>query len=192
MISRVSGNIEEIGVNYLIIDVGGLGYKVYTTSDTLHVKKIGAPIKLFTHHVVREDAEDLYGFAKKSDMIFFEHLISVSGIGPKSALNILSLAPSNILIESIRTGSTSHLTKISGIGKKTAEKIVLELQDKLGKMTVDGEAIGGESLSSDLDAVEALRALGYDAQESRDALKSVSKEITDVGAKVKAALKFLS
>ncbi len=116
----------------------------------------------------------------------------MSGIGPKSALNILSIATAETLSNAIRTGSTAHLVKISGIGKKTAEKIVLELKDKLGGMHGYDTAEGAAGMASDIDAIEALRALGYDADESREALKKISKEISDVGAKVKAALKMLN
>lgn len=190
MVASISGKIDEVGPNYAVIDVRGVGYKAFVTSDTLHLLKAGQETKLFTYHAVREDAQDLYGFLKQSDRAFFELLISVSGIGPKSALNILSLASSETLSNAIRTGSTAHLIKMSGIGRKTAEKIVLELKDKLGAFAIE-EGSPQSGLSSDIDAIEALRALGYDADESRDALKKIGKDITDVGAKVKAALKVL-
>ena len=122
---------------------------------------------------------------------FFELLISVSGIGPKSALNILSLVSSDTLASSIRTGSVAHLVKVSGLGKKTAEKIVLELKDKLGKVTGDMGTEFSAGMSSDIDAIEALKALGYDADDAREALKKVGKNVSDIGAKVKAALKEL-
>src|SRR4029077_7959520 len=113
-------------------------------------------------------------------------------IGPKSALNILSLVSSDTLVQAIRTGSTAHLVKVSGIGRKTAEKIVLELKDKLGSLSESGSAEFVAGLSSDMDAIEALKALGYDADEARDALKKVGKDEKDTGAKVKAALRVLS
>jgi len=144
---------------------------------------------------VREDAQDLYGFTSRKERDFFQLLITVSGIGPKSALNILSLVSNEALAGAIRTGSVAHLVKVSGLGKKTAEKIVLELKDKIGGFT------GGESgemsagMSSDMDAIEALKALGYEADEAREALKKIPAALngkeTDTGAKVKAALKEL-
>ena len=142
----------------------------------------------YIHQVIREDANDLYGFTSRKDREFFELLISVSGIGPKSALNILSLVASDTLASAINSGSTSHLVKVSGIGRKTAEKIVLELRDKLGGISSEDSSAG---MSADADAIEAMKALGYDQNEAREALKKVSKEITDTGAKVKAALKML-
>jgi Holliday junction DNA helicase RuvA len=192
MISRISGRIEEVGANYIVVDTGGIGYKAFVTADALHGLKNGASVRLFTHLAVREDAQDLYGFMKRGELDFFELLITVSGIGPKSALNILSLASAETLAGAIRTGSTAHLTKISGIGKKTAEKIVLELKDKVGAVDMTGGDDRSAAISHDLDAIEALRALGYDADEAREALKKVGKDVMDVGAKVKAALKVLS
>jgi len=192
MISLLIGTIEETATNHVVLDVSGIGYKVYMTADAIHGMKSGAKAKLYTYLAVREDALDLYGFPRRSDREFFELLISVSGIGPKSALNILSLASAETLSGAIRTGSTAHLTKISGIGKKTAEKIVLELRDKLGATLGYESDESRAGMESDIDASQALRALGYDADEARDALKKVGPDVTDVGAKVKAALKVLS
>jgi Holliday junction DNA helicase RuvA len=173
----------------MVIDVHGIGYKVYVTNDTLNAAKIGTESILWTYLAVREDALDLYGFTSPKEKAFFELLISISGIGPKGALNILSLVSVDTLISAIRSGSAAHLVKVSGIGKKTAEKIVLELKDKLGGIETSKEMSAG--MSSDMDAIEALRALGYDADEAREALKKVSPEISDTGKKVKAALKEL-
>ena len=192
MIAHIIGSIAELGGNYAIVDIGGVGYKVFTTSDALHTLKLGAETKFWTHQVVREDALDLYGFPARKDKDFFELLIgSVSGIGPKSALNILSLVSTDTLAGAIRTGSTAHLVKVSGIGRKTAEKIVLELKDKMGGIAANEGGQLASDMSSDLDAIEALKALGYDADESREALKKTDPEISDTGKKVKAALKLL-
>ena len=191
MIARLTGTVSDLGPRHAVIDVGGVGYKVFVTDDALHTLKNGAKTSLLTYLAVREDALDLYGFPDRKERDFFELLIGVSGIGPKSALNILSLVSVDALITAIRTGSVTHLVKVSGLGKKTAEKIVLELKDKLGG--VHGE-LGLEiaaGMSSDMDAIEALKALGYDADEAREAMKKVDKDITDIGDKVKAALKEL-
>jgi Holliday junction DNA helicase RuvA len=193
MISMLRGEVAELGGNHAVIDVGGVGYKVFVTSDTLHHLKIGTQTKFWTHNAVREDALDLYGFLSKNDRDFFELLLTISGIGPKSALNILSLVSVETLSGAIRTGSTAHLVKVSGIGRKTAEKIVLELKDKLGGFGSGASGSEGMTadMSSDLDAIEALKSLGYEADESREALKKIDKKLTDTGAKVKAALKML-
>lgn len=192
MIARLHGKISHIDARYVILEVGGIGYKIFVTDDTLHEAKNGEEAAYWTYLAVREDALDLYGFPSKKEKDFFELLISISGIGPKGALNILSAVSSDALADAIRTGSTSHLVKVSGIGKKTADKIVLELKDKLG--SIEGQASDEfrAGLSSDMDAIEALKALGYDADEAREAMKKVSSDISDTSAKVKAALKLLS
>jgi Holliday junction DNA helicase RuvA len=195
MIAMLKGTVAEVEPKYLVLDVGGVGYKVFAPEGTLGECIPGADMTFFIHTIVREDALDLYGFVTKNDKGLFEALISVSSIGPKTALNILSLVSAEALTSAIRSGSTAHLVKVSGIGKKTAEKIVIELQDKLPKYsTIDARGTSGLSkeMSSDMDVIEALKALGYDADEAREALKGIDKEIKDTGAKIKAALKKLS
>lgn len=192
MIAQLTGRIIHIEARFVILDVQGVGYKVFVIDDTLHGLKKDAEVTLWTYLAVREDALDLYGFRVKKEKDLFELLISVSSIGPKTALNILSLVASDTLVSAVRSGSTAHLVKVSGIGRKTAEKIVLELKDKLGGIEArdGGELAAG--MSSDMDAIEALKALGYDADEAREALKKIAKDMTDTGAKVKAALKVLN
>ncbi len=190
MISFIHGTIVETGTRQAVVDVQGIGYKVYMTDDSIHSLGINQEITIWTHQIVREDALDLYGFISQKERSFFELLISISGIGPKSALNILSLVSSDTLASSIRSGSVAHLVKVSGIGRKTAEKIVLELKDKMGGISSDDATLSA-GMSSDMDAIEALKALGYDAEESREALKNIPTDITDTGKKVKAALKEL-
>ncbi|MFA6458895.1 MAG: Holliday junction branch migration protein RuvA [Candidatus Paceibacterota bacterium] len=192
MIAFLRGNIIETGPRYAVVDTGSVGYKVWLTDDTLHSIETNKDAAFWTYLAVRENSQDLYGFPKKSDRDFFELLISVSGIGPKSALNILSLVASETLASAVRTGSTSHLVKVSGIGKKTAEKIVLELKDKLGLFTGSQSPESMREMSSDSDTIEALKALGYETDDAREALKKIDKNISDTGAKVKAALKLLS
>lgn len=191
MIASLKGTIIYTDAKYAIIETGGVGYKVFLTADNIHNMKIGNTTSLWIHMVVRDDAMDLYGFASKKEKDFFELLISVSSIGPKSAINILGLVHIDTLASAIRSGSTTHLVKVSGIGRKTAEKIVMELQDKLGGISSDGGAESVAGMSSDMDAIEALKALGYEADEAREALKKIDKKIEDTGAKVKAALKIL-
>ncbi len=185
MISYVSGTVSEKEAKFAIIDAGGVGYRVFATDDTLRQLKIGTGTKLKTHHVVREDTEELFGFLNEGDLKLFELLLSVPGIGPKTALNILNVATPETLRRSITSNETAYLTKISGIGKKTAEKIVLELKEKLGK----GEE--GTTLREEVDALEALKSLGYSHGEAREALKDLPKEITSTSDRVKHALKLL-
>ncbi len=186
MIGSIKGQISHKGDKFIIIDTGNIGYKVFISPDTFSkIEKVGSEISLWIHTHVREDALDLYGFETRDDLSFFEMLINVSGIGPKGALTILGVASVNTLKKAINTGDTSYLTKISGIGRKTAEKMIIELRDKVGKNEND------ESLSDELDALEALKSLGYSQNEARDALKKVTKE-SSTNTKVKEALKILS
>ena|SRR3989338_143896 len=188
MISRLNGKIISITDKTIVIDVGGIGFLVYATSDTLTRTKQGETINLFTYMAVRENAIELYGFSDENELSFFEMLIGISGIGPKSALGILAVAPADTMRRAIASGDMSYMTKISGIGKKTAEKIVIELRDKLQKQ---GHINNKEEFREELDVLEALKSLGYSQQEARDALKEISPDITDTGAKVKEALKIL-
>ena len=193
MIASLRGQVTELGNRYAVIEVNNIGYKVFLTDDSIHSLKVGAETYLSIYNVIREDANDLYGFISKKERDLFELLISISGIGPKSALNILSLVASDTLVSAIRSGSTAHLVKVSGIGRKTAEKIVLELKDKLAPFAHNhGDVEYSAEISSDMDAVEALMALGFSADDAREALKKIDKSITATGAKVKAALKMLS
>ena len=216
MISRLTGGIAHIDLKYVILDVNGVGYKVYTTSDVLSgLGKIakgaaGATaspsehVTLWTYLAVRDDALDLYGFANGAELSFFEMLISISGIGPKTALGILNIASVEAIDTAIRTGDTTHLVKVSGVSKKMAEKIVLELKDKIGDESLIGQSAEYASavktgMRGDADALEALKALGYNPTEAREALKEVAKnagkegkDLKDTGDKVKAALKLLS
>jgi len=186
MIGYLKGTIISHDLKSVILNVSGVGYKIFTNTALLDNKK-PKEVEFWTYLAVRETALDLYGFASKEELHFFELLITVSGIGPKSAMGILSVATLPNLRHAIATGDTSHLTKVSGIGKKNAEKIVIELKDKIIGIASDIS----QSSSGDVDALEALISLGYGEREVREALKKVG-EIKDTGEKVKKALKFLS
>ncbi|OGD68069.1 Holliday junction DNA helicase RuvA [Candidatus Campbellbacteria bacterium RIFCSPLOWO2_01_FULL_34_15] len=187
MISQLTGKISFIALNHIVLNVNGVGYKVFVSNETIGFAEEDSITTLWTHLAVRENAMDLYGFSEKSDLNFFELLLTISGIGPKSALGILNTASAETLRSAISSGDTSYLTKVSGIGSKSAQKIVLELQDKIGK--IEG---GARGVREEVDAVETLKSLGYSAREASDALKKVDKEITGTGGRVKEALKILS
>lgn len=189
MISHLRGTILEVTDRYAVVDVQGLGYKVYCATDTLAGLKAGSEKSLHTYLAVREDALDLYGFPSAEERGFFELLISVSGIGPRSALGILSVASTDTLKKAIGTGDTSYLTKVSGIGRKTAEKVVLELRDKL-RAHVDMKETP-HALRAESDVIEALKSLGYSQNEARDALKEVPDEVVGTNARIREALKIL-
>lgn len=190
MISHINGTVLSQESGYVVIDVSGIGYKVFITSETTElIRSMGekANVSLHTYLAVRENSLDLYGFTEAEERSFFEMLISISGIGPKSAISILSIANLQTLKDAVISQDISYLTRVSGIGKKSAQKIVLELNDKIS--VIDQEK--SMSLSGDLDTIEALISLGYSATEARDALKEVSKEIEGTNNRLKAALKLI-
>ena len=187
MIAKIEGIVWDTNNKFLIVGVGGIGFKIYTTSETKEGSQKGEKISLFTHLVVREDILNLYGFLTEEELKFFEMIISISGIGPKTALNVLNISSVSALKRAISGGDTAHLTKVSGIGKKIAEKMVLELKDKV--MISDEE--NDISLRDEIDAIEGLKSLGYTPKGARDALKEVDKKILKTGDRIKAALKIL-
>ena len=187
MISHLTGTLTATDEKSIVVSVSDVGYKVFATAETIAKAQKSEVISLWTHLAVREDALTLYGFLNREELYFFELLITISGIGPKTALGILNVTTIPSLRQAIISSETAHLTKVSGIGKKIASKIVLELKGKLG---VDVEA-DEVSLRDEVDALEALKALGYKHHEAREALKNVPTTTSDTGERVKAALKIL-
>jgi len=187
MISRLKGFIDKFDDRSVIIDVQGVGYRVFLTQNFRNSLKIGEENEIWTHLAVRENSMDIYGFENKDTLDFFEMLITVSGIGPKTGLNILNIATVEALKEAVSTGDITHLTKVSGIGKKSAEKIVLGLRDKLGL-----ELQTVSTHKEDLDVLEALKSLGYSQNEAREVMQKIPKEIEGTTQRIKEALKILS
>lgn len=189
MIGQLTGQIIHTGERFVLVNVGGIGYKVYTTPENIaYLAGQDNSICLWTHLVVKEDALDLYGFSSQQELDFFELLITVSGIGPKSALSILSIAGSETLRQAITFGQVEYLTKIGGIGKKSAEKIVLELKDKLGSLNATEQ---GVELTLHSDVLAALETMGYSSKEAVAAIKKIPQGVSDTGEKIKLALKQL-
>src|SRR3989344_714464 len=188
MISSLKGNVEYKETNMLVVGVGGVGYKVLVPTNVVLGIRMGEPVFLWTHLAVRENSQELFGFLERDDLNAFELLITISGIGPKTALGILNVAPPAVLRQAVASNDTSYLTRVSGIGKKNAEKIVLELKDKLKTSEADKSVdVKGES-----DVLEALVALGFAERDAREALKVVPKEMKNTSERVKAAIKNLS
>lgn len=186
MIGQLKGEIGHKDARFVILNTGGVGFKVYISTETGQSLNEGQNANLWTHLVVKEDALDLYGFLTKTELDFFELLIGISGVGPKSALSILSLAQPEVLRKAISASNSAYLTQVSGIGRKIAEKIILELKDKvclLGETTDD--------LAQESEAIMALESLGYSSREAREALRQVSNEKITTEEKVKEALKNL-
>ncbi len=189
MIAYISGKVLDINEKFAIVETSGLGYKVFCPADTLGRLHAGGNASLFTYLSVREDALDLYGFASQDEQGFFELLLTVSGIGPKGALSILSTTNTDTLKQAIASGDAGYLNKIGGIGRKTAEKIILELKDKL---RAHGKNENTEvSMRAESDVVEALKSLGYSQNEARDVLKEIPSSLEGTNARIKEALKIL-
>jgi Holliday junction DNA helicase RuvA len=186
MIGTIKGKPTIITEKYIIIEVNNIGYKIYVNQDILSKISDKNEIMLFTYLVVKEDALDLYGFRNLEEKEMFELLISVSGVGPKGALGILGVAPLEILKRAIVTKDISYMTQVSGIGKKTAEKIIIELRDKLKDSNITDY---GFVLNKDSDVIEALKSLGYSQNEAREMIKNIPEEIEDINQRIKEALK---
>lgn len=198
MIAYVRGIIEDIAPDNVVVDVGGIGYNVKISADTAsRLPGIGEEVKLYTYYSVREDAQWLYGFLSRNALELFKKCITVNGIGPKGALAILSVMDADSLRFAILSGDAKAISKAPGIGTKTAERLILDLKDKI---TIDDTAIGREidgynSMSAadtpqKKEAVEALVSLGYGQTESLKAVNSIEGiEDMDSGAVLKAALK---
>lgn len=187
MISYLRGKVINKSINYAIIEVACVGYQVFAGENFLNELKINSEVEVYTHHQVREEASDLYGFKNMEDLELFELLLTVSGVGPKSALGVISMASASDIKEAIIRGDANLLTKVSGIGKKTAERLVLELKTKV----LRGSAINGLESPSLMgsDEIDALMSLGYSLNEARSAFNLVDPSLTDSGERVKAALK---
>lgn len=200
MIAYVNGIVEDITEDNVVIDVNGIGYNVKISAATAaRLPGIGEQVRLYTYTCVREDAFILYGFLSRNDLDIFKKCITVNGIGPKGALAILSVLDADSLRFAIMSGDAKAIAKAPGIGTKTAERLVLDLKDKIKiddtliQREVDMTA-AGQSVDSDQkkEAVEALVALGYGQTESIKAVNAIENiESMDAGAVLKAALKKL-
>ena len=185
MFYYLKGEVGHLAPNLAVIDCGGVGYACRTTSYTLSALQVGEKAKLFTHLNVREDAMELYGFSTENECSCFQMLIGVSGVGPKAALSILSSTTPEGLATAIITGNEKALTVAPGIGKKIAQRIILELKDKVGGSSVELDFTGGAAAAAPVQANNAaalahaaLQELGYSAAEINMALKGVDPKAT--------------
>jgi len=187
MIGKLTGQLSPLGDGSVLVETGGVGYVVRVPLSVLAEHKAGV-VSLYVHTAVREDALDLYGFLSQEELLFFKLLTSVSGVGPKTALGVLNVADVVSLKRAIAGGDPSSLTRVFGIGKKSAERIVVELRDKLiGEKSSPSTGLG----VNDADVIEALMSLGYRADESRAALKEIPQEAAGTHARLSAALRYL-
>lgn len=197
MFYYVKGPVVHMAPYLAVVDCGGVGYACRTTNNTLARLRKGETATLYTHLNVREDAMELYGFVSENELSCFQLLISVSGVGPKAALSILSSTSPEGLATSIITGDEKALTVAPGIGKKIAQRIILELKDKLAKgqlSTPGGESYGGTGVTvipqnKASEAAAALAVLGYSQAEAAAALKNIDMEALALDEIIKQALK---
>ena len=187
MIGCIEGTVTAVRPGFCIVSASGVGYKIAATKETLARLAKDKETLLWTHLAVREDILDLYGFLDESDLRFFELLMTVPSVGPKSALAILNVASAATLRSAIAAGNDGYLTNVSGIGKKTAQKILFELKDKIAQPAEHA----AQQLERDEEALEAMRSLGYSLQEARDALKKVPSNIDGSSARLREALRLL-
>lgn len=193
MIAHIRGVVEEkIGANGLIVDVSGVGYEMLVTKSDFENVNLGEEKKFYTYHQVRENAEELYGFSSLVAKKLFELLISVQGVGPKAGIAIMSLAEAEEVRNAIANGDTAFVSKASGVGKKSAERVIVDLRDKVGIPSKYGatEVKSGADLKAESDeALDALIALGFPLKEATAALKDIDPKLP-VEERVKLALKY--
>ncbi|MDA2922053.1 Holliday junction branch migration protein RuvA [Patescibacteria group bacterium AH-259-L07] len=187
MIYTIEGNVTYKDKHFIVIKTNGLSYQVFVT-DFLYLKiKTDQNIKLFTYLEIRSDAIELYGFENIKERTYFKLLRSISGIGPKSSMNVLSLIHIKDLEQAIINEDILALTRVSGIGKKTAERVILELKGKI-KATPDTQRVK----KNDALVIDALTSMGYALPEAREAIKKIPEDIEQAEKRIKYALKILS
>jgi len=190
MISSLQGKLESLGDDWAIINVGGIGFQVYTPTPTLAaLGAVGKEVKLYTHLHLREDNVSLYGFGSTEELWLFQTLIGVSGLGPRLALAMLSAMSTDQLTMAIATGSIPLLTTVPGIGKKMAERIILELKDKIGTGWIATPAT--QLARENTDVLAALTSLGYSAAEATKAVATLPPAADlNLEEKIKLALQY--
>ncbi len=195
VIASVHGVVAAIAFDSLVVEVGGIGYRVFAAPAILVTAQPGSTIKLYTHHLVREDQQSLFGFRTTEDLGFFNLLLTVTGVGPKVALAIVGSRPTPDLQLAIMAQDQAVLVSIPGIGKKLADRIIFELKEKVAAAGIAASAAAGSGIgASESEVVGALQALGYSLSEAREASRIALVDATIGGTledRVKAALRSL-
>ena len=191
MIAHIQGKVVEKFANSVIIDVHGIGYEIALSTINFDNLSLNDEVKIYTYHLVREQAEDLFGFTSLAEKKIFELLISVQGVGPKNAMSILSLAPAEEVRNAIANADAAFIAKASGIGKRSSERIIVDLKDKIGLPTRYGrtvEPLNASSIPTNDEALEALMALGYPLADATRALADVDSALS-TEERIRLALK---
>lgn len=190
MIAGISGTIQKIGKDHLVLRVGGVSLRVFVPRTVLeNLGGVGRSLALHTHLLVREDALTLYGFEDEDDLVLFEILLGISGVGPKVALSILSTLSPELLKSAIMREEPAVLQRVPGIGKKTAERLLFQLRDKLD-LTAEAATLPFVS-DVDADVIAVLTSLGFSIVEAQAALQNIPREVQQMDARVQAALQYL-
>jgi holliday junction DNA helicase RuvA len=189
MIGTIKGVVEYREDPFLIVDVNGVGYKILVPTSVLAKTTIGDALKLYTHTHVREDVLELYGFIDPADLKIFSLLISVSGVGCRTALGIFSAGSRHAIVQAISTSDVTFFTSVPRLGKKNGQKIIIELKSKLGSYSdIDLSDEGG---AEQAELLKALQAFGYSTKEAQDAVRGVNGKGETLEEKVRLALKYL-
>lgn len=191
MIARLQGQLIEKQPPILVVDVNGVGYELEAPMSTFYKVTLGSPVTLYVHQVIREDANLLYGFASREERDMCRTLLKVNGVGPKMALAILSAMEAEAFAACIRQGDITTLTRIPGVGKKTAERLIIEMRDRVGDGPVGLSPANGEntSISPAHDAINALIALGYKPTDAEKAIGKIKQENASTEDLIRLALK---
>lgn len=189
MIAHIAGVVAEKFAGSIIVDAHGVGYELAVPAGDFDTVSLGEDVKFYTHHHVREQAEELFGFSSLAAKKLFELLITVQGVGPKAALAILSLGPAEQVRNAVANGDVAFVTGASGVGKKSAERVIVDLADKVGLPTHYQQTAGVQTeLNTNDEALEALMALGYTLADATKALENIDPKLP-TSQRVREALK---
>lgn len=190
MIRQLTGNFVWHDASHILIDVNGVGYIVYATADVMsNIPNIGEKLKVFTYLHVREDILELYGFATMEELQLFENFISVSGIGPKTAIGIFSIGSRDRIVSAILAGDAAFFSAVPRLGKKNAQKLIIELKSKVGAL--EDINLSASMANADTEVLNALKAFGFSPGEINEALRNIAVDGKSVSEKIRLALKYL-
>ncbi|MEK7186327.1 MAG: Holliday junction branch migration protein RuvA [Patescibacteria group bacterium] len=189
MIGSLKGKVDLKSGTTIIIDVHGVGYKAQVSSEVLNKAIVGQEIKIYTYTHVREDVLDLFGFSSADDLKLFEQIIGISGIGPRTALNIFSIGTRDGISEAIIKGDVEFFTQVPRLGRKNAQKLIIELKGKLGSL--EDLDLSAEADGQSNEIITALKSFGFSVGEAREAIKNIDKKVQTIEEKVRLALKYL-
>ncbi|MEK7565362.1 MAG: Holliday junction branch migration protein RuvA [Patescibacteria group bacterium] len=193
MIGYLEGELIKKYDRRCILKCGSLGYRIFMTNSALgKIQENGELVKVFTHPYQREDTQELYGFLNTEELDIFEMLITVSGVGPRSAMAMVDEVPFEMIIAAITKGEEGVLKRVSGIGAKTAQKIIIDLKSKALTLVSLATSMASQNISEDSDILEALQSLGYTSYQARDVIKKIPTETKGVERRIEEALKLLS